>query len=313
MVIIQLPIGYESSTSISGAPWDVTTTQQEKSTSPYMMMSNSGLEHDKENTKQVDNNHEVEESTKTKRKSTTCTSLCFKIHSNEDSYIELSFGMQLSPTDSPTFTAPITTNTPTNYPSKRPTNRPTVTHSSSSSSPITTNLPTSYLPTILTTPLPTRAGTNVGPIKTNDLRITLFGINSIPNIEEWNELMSLYINQYFNIDSREGGEKKWAFHVDTDVSLTGQRSNIVVGQEEGVLTNEAKRKKKLRQLDVDQQRRRRRLQSSSSSSSTTSNNGEREPFVEIIYNQVSTYNIRPEFCGRNVHYSRTIRYDTLTI
>ena len=294
MVIIQLPKGYESSTTIT-APWDATTTQQEESSSPYMMLSNN-VGHDKENTEQVDNNNNnevLEESSSTRssstRSSTTCTSLCFKIHSNEDSYIELSFGMQKSPTGSPTYTP--TSGSPTsNVPSKKPTtSTPTVTSYTSSSS---SQSPTAYPPTISTstTPLPTRSGTQVGPITTNELRITLFGIDSIPNVDEWDELMSLYINQYFNTNNDNGGEggeqqEKWAFNVDTDVSLTSQSSKLVGldDNDEGVTTDEAKKKKKLRQLDVNQQgRRRRRLQSSS-----TSNNG--EPSVEIIYNQVSTY------------------------
>ena len=65
--------------------------------------------------------------------------------------------------------------------------------STPTSSPSTKNIPTSE-----TSYNPTRHGEVVGPIQTEGLRITMFGIDKVQNEAGWSVGHALYINDFFN-------------------------------------------------------------------------------------------------------------------
>jgi len=282
MVVIELPIGYESSSSIpieqlqleeksirSNLPWeeDVTQTQRHYDDS-----------HDQHTDTMI------ESLSKSQR---TCTSICFKLNDNQTSNIELSFGIKESPTSSPSTQSP--SGQPTSTPIYvSPTNAPsyawwigTPTYSPSTSKPVTispstspTSEPTSsQIPSIQPSQTPTRFGIQIGPVQTVGLRITLFGIDNISDKAEWNKAMEMYIQEYFN-NNESGGE---AFDVDASIIMTSQ---TVIEEQQQVTAVERRpfRKQQLRQSRIQRQDDQRQLQNLGG-----------EPALEIIYNQVSTY------------------------
>lgn len=178
VVVIQLPPGYVSATETSLT--SLFTTNQVPG------VKEGQISQHKSQTRMPDD--------------TICSTVCFTIREGETSNVELSFGMQLAPTSSPTF-----------LPSSDPTYRPSMSYKPSSQEP--TMLP-SRAPTTRPVPTPPPSlspqspptpptypildGEEVGPIQTNKLSITLFGIDEVGTPEEWSDIHARYINQYFN-------------------------------------------------------------------------------------------------------------------
>jgi len=281
MVVIELPVGYESSVS-----FDEQQLLEEKSIRSKLPWEEENVTQTKRHYGDVHDQHTdttIESLSKSQR---TCTSICFKLNDNQTSNIELSFGMKESPTSSPSTQAP--SGQPTRAPiSVSPTNAPsyawwigTPTYSPSTSKPVTmspsvspTSEPTSsQIPSLQPSQIPTRFGIQIGPVQTVGLRITLFGIDNISDKAEWNKAMEVYIQEYFNNDESRGE----AFDVDASIIMTSQ--SVVEEQQQVVKVQRRPfRKQQLRQSRIQRHGDQRQLQ----------NGG--EPAIEIIYNQVSTY------------------------
>lgn len=299
---MQLPKGYESSTILpfmeDPIPWytDVIEEQikskiREEEESESSSSSMQGYHTDKqqqdddEGRSHTGDNTKQQTTSSSSSEATICRSICFNIQEGQSNHIDLSFGMQLVPTLSPSHIPSVG---PTNI---MPTFMPTIkqTYSKSEVEP-STGYPTAsigptFYPTISIHPsissTPTHEQSlywNIGPITTSNLRITLFGIDTIHNAVEWNEIMALYIEDYFNDhddDDSDGSNGKRLSHatvwdVDTSVILTGQSSKVIHNDDIEGDPNNNEITKEQRNSPND-----RRLKGHIA--------------VEIIYNQVTSY------------------------
>ena len=206
----------------------------------------------------------------------------------------------ISPTDPTKETdSPITTISPSKSPTFKPSPIPTlspiidnITNAPSSSQPTSTpsNSPTfTSTPTSFPTFPPTRSGIEYGPIETERLQMTIRGIDTLENEDEWSILTKEHVECYFNKCYEEDDEKGvWNVNVDVAV-IQIISSSSSVGERSGFTRYLPWKKKKQdmarvvvqgQELGGEEEEEGRELQQSNSNEAK---------YIQIIYNQRSTY------------------------
>lgn len=189
---------------------------------------------------------------------------------------------------------------PTGYPTARPTPGPTAQPSPIPSGSPSSSPTTSARPSAAPTEGPTLEGEFVGPVSTQGLVMTIRGIGTLEDEDEWAEETRRYIMDFFNDVGGELGV--WEVAVDITV-----KSQVSGGGDDGEGSSRRRRRRLRHRRHRDEMPRGRRLQASSSSASS-------QPYVEVTYNQRSMYkSADPEyyngmyvatrpFDGRNTEY-----------
>ena len=174
-VILQLPEGYVSSTADVDAGGLVDAIMHDSAVSGLVESPPPS----------PSNNNNKNSRQHSRAESNICKTVCFAINDGTTSNVELSLGMQVAPP------YPTTSDVSSNPPSAKPT--------TAIPSTIPTHAPSnsrqpSHKPSIY----PTRYGQGVGPLRTNGIRMTLFGIDRIENETEWSITTARFVKDYFN-------------------------------------------------------------------------------------------------------------------